>query len=154
MVPLTARSNGGTGSDVPKNMHYEPQSDIGPSGFTLASSSMSSARTIRDPVLDHLITPQNSAMIITDFQRPQISSVTSRDKDTLIRNVVSMAQLGKLFGLPVVLSTVNVKTGINEPMIKPITDVFPYIEPIDRTAITPGKTRISSGRSRQRVAKS
>jgi nicotinamidase-related amidase len=132
MVPLTARSNGGTGSDVPENMHYEP---LGPSGFTLASSSMSSARTIRDPVLDHLITPQNSAMIITDFQRPQISSVTSRDKDTLIRNVVSMAQLGKLFGLPVVLSTVNVKTGINEPMIKPITDVFPYIEPIDRTAI-------------------
>jgi hypothetical protein len=65
---LTARSNGGKGSDVPENMHYEPQSDIGPSGFTLASSSMSSARTIRDPVLDHLITPQNSAMIITDFQ--------------------------------------------------------------------------------------
>jgi nicotinamidase-related amidase len=96
---------------------------------------MSSARTIRDPVLDHLITPQNSAMMIMDFQRPQISSVTSRDEATLVRNVVAMAQVGKLFGLPIVLSTVNVKTGINKPMIKPITDVFPYIEPIDRTAI-------------------
>jgi nicotinamidase-related amidase len=64
-----------------------------------------------------------------------MSSVTSRDKETLVRNVVAMAQVGKLFGLPIVLSTVNVKTGINEPMIKPITDVFPYIEPIDRTAI-------------------
>ena len=96
---------------------------------------MSSARTIRDPILDHLITPQNSAMTIIDFQPPQVSSVTSRDKETLVRNVVSMAKVGKLFGLPVVLSTVNVETGINKPMIKPITDVFPYIEPIDRTAI-------------------
>src|SRR5262245_50715430 len=86
---------------------------------------MSSARTIRDPVLDHLITPQNSAMTIIDFQPLQVSSVTSRDKETLVRNVVSMATVGKLFGLPVVLSTVNVKTGINKPMIKPITDVFP-----------------------------
>ena len=46
-----------------------------------------------------------------------------------------MAKVGKLFGLPVVLSTVNVKAGINEPMIKPITGVFPYNKPIDRTAI-------------------
>jgi hypothetical protein len=29
---------------------------------------MSSARTIRDPVQDHLLTPQNAAMIIIDFQ--------------------------------------------------------------------------------------
>ena len=96
---------------------------------------MSSARTIRDPVLDHLITPQNSAMMIIDFQPPQVLSVTSRDQDILVRNVVSMSQLGKLFGLPVVLSTVNVRNDINQPMIKPITDVFPYIEPINRTAI-------------------
>jgi nicotinamidase-related amidase len=34
----------------------------------------------------------------------------------------------------VVLSTVNVKTGINKPMIQPIMDVFPGVEPIDRTA--------------------
>ena len=46
MVPLTARSNGGPGSDAPENMDYV-QSDIGPSGFTLVSSSISSARTIR-----------------------------------------------------------------------------------------------------------
>jgi len=74
-------------------------------------------------------------MTIIDFQPLKVSSVTSRDRDMLVRNVVSMAKVGKLFGLPVVLSTVNVKAGINEPMIKPITDVFPYIEPIDRTAI-------------------
>src|SRR6516164_4113532 len=82
---------------------------------------MSSARTIRDPILDHLITPQNSAMTIIDFQPPQVSSVTSRDKETLVRNVVSMAKVGKLFGLPVVLSTVNVNAGINEPMIIPLS---------------------------------
>ena len=53
-------------------------------------------------------------MTIIDFQHPQVSSVTSRDKEILVRNVVSMAKVGKLFGLPVVLSTVNVKAGINE----------------------------------------
>src|SRR5262249_55248516 len=92
-------------------------------------NSMASARTIRDPTQDHLLTPQNSAMIILDFQPTQISCVTSRDQHTLVRNVVSTAQLGRLFGLPMVLSTINVKTGINEPMIKPLSDVFPGIEP-------------------------
>ena len=41
----------------------------------------------------------------------------------------------KALWFAIVLSTVNVKTGSNKPMIKPITDLFPYIEPIDRTAI-------------------
>jgi nicotinamidase-related amidase len=96
---------------------------------------MTSARTIRDPVADHLLTPQNATLTIIDFQPVQVASVMSRDHRSLVRNVVSLAKLGKLFDLPVVLSTVNVKTGINKPMIEPILDVFPGVEPIDRTAI-------------------
>ena len=96
---------------------------------------MSSARTIRDPVQDHLLTPQNSAMLIIDFQPEQISSVTSRDRRQLLRNIVSTAKLAGLFGLPIVLSTISVASGANKPMIEAITQVFPGVQPIDRTAI-------------------
>jgi nicotinamidase-related amidase len=96
---------------------------------------MTSATVVRDPVRDYLLTPQNATMVIIDYQPVQVSSVTSRDRHLLVRNVVSMARLGKLFGLPTILSTVNVKTGINKSMIEPIMAVFPGVEPIDRTAI-------------------
>lgn len=96
---------------------------------------MSSPKTIRDPVADHLLTPQNCALVVIDFQPVQVSSVASRDRRSLVENVTAVARTAKLYGLPVVLSTVNVKTGINQPMIRQITSVFPDIEPIDRTSI-------------------
>jgi len=96
---------------------------------------MTSAATIRDPAGDHLLSPKNCALIIIDFQPVQVSSVASRDRRSLVENVAAVARTAKLFGLPVVLSTVNVKTGINQPMIKQITGLFPEIEPIDRTSI-------------------
>lgn len=96
---------------------------------------MTSYQAVRDPVRDHLLTPQNAALVIIDFQPTQVSSVMSRDRHSLVRNVVSVARLGKLFKLPTVLSTVNVGTGVNKPMIKPILDIFPELTPIDRTAI-------------------
>ena len=90
---------------------------------------------IRDPRTDHLLTPQNAALLIIDYQPTQVSSIASREKRALIANVVALARTAKLYGLPVVLSTVNVKTNINKPTIHQITDVLPGIEAIDRTAI-------------------
>jgi nicotinamidase-related amidase len=90
---------------------------------------------IRDPRTDHLLTPQNAALLIIDYQPTQVSSIVSRDKRALIANVVALARTAKLYGLPVILSTVNVKTNINKPTIHQITDVLPGVEAIDRTAI-------------------
>jgi nicotinamidase-related amidase len=95
---------------------------------------MASAK-IRDPRADHLLTPQNAALLIIDYQPTQVSSIASRDKRTLIANVVALARTAKLYGLPVVLSTVNVTTNINKPTIHQITDVLPGVEAIDRTSI-------------------
>ncbi len=39
------------------------------------------------------------------------------------------------YALPIVLSTVNVSTGANEPTISPLADVLPGIEAIDRTTM-------------------
>jgi len=96
---------------------------------------MTSPNSIRDPVQDDLLTPQNAALIVIDYQPIQVASIQSRDKRSLVTNVTSTVKLAKLFGLPIVLSTVNVKTGINKPTIKQLAELLPDVEPIDRTSI-------------------
>ena len=96
---------------------------------------MTSPLTIRDPLADHLLTPQNAALLIIDFQPVQVSSIVTMEKRLLIANVANLARTARLYDLPVVLTTVNVATGLNTPTIAPITDVLPDVTPIDRTAI-------------------
>ena len=96
---------------------------------------MTSFKSARDPRTDHLLTPQNAALLIIDFQPVQVSSVASRSKRELVANITALARIGKLYRLPVVLSTVNVNTGKNQPTIHQITDVLSDARPIDRTAI-------------------
>src|SRR2546425_5993992 len=69
------------------------------------------SQPIRDQVEDHLITPKNAALLIIDYQPPQVSSIVSMDHRTLVANIVAVARLAKVFALPIVLSTVNVETG-------------------------------------------
>src|SRR2546429_10026264 len=69
------------------------------------------SQPMRDQVEDHLITPKNAALLIIDYQPPQVSSIVSMDHRTLVANIVATARLAKVFALPIVLSTVNVKTG-------------------------------------------
>jgi nicotinamidase-related amidase len=90
---------------------------------------------VRDPWADHLLTPQNSALIIIDYQPTQVSSIRSMDQDVLVDRVVHLARFGMLYRLPVVLSTVNVATGRNQPTIAPLQDVLPGIPTVDRTTI-------------------
>jgi nicotinamidase-related amidase len=101
----------------------------------LETPDMTSPLTIRDPLADDLLTPQNAALLIIDFQPVQVSSIVTMEKRLLIANVVNLAKSAKLYDLPVVLTTVNVATGLNTPTITPITDVLPGVTPIDRTAI-------------------
>jgi nicotinamidase-related amidase len=96
---------------------------------------MSSPAKPRDPVADHFLTPQNSALIIIDYQPVQVMSVASRPRRELVDNIVSVARTAKLFGLPIVLSTVNVKSGRNQLTIPQLADVLPDLEAIDRTTI-------------------
>lgn len=96
---------------------------------------MTSLKSIRDPHKDHLLTPENAALVIIDFQPVQVSSLASRSKRELVANITALARIGKLYQLPIVLSTVNVATGINKPTIHQITEVLAGVEPIDRTSI-------------------
>ena len=69
------------------------------------------SQPLRDPAADELLTPQNAALVVIDYQPSQVQTVHSIDRDLLIRNIVSVARLAKTFGLPVVLSTINVAGG-------------------------------------------
>jgi len=91
------------------------------------------SQPIRDQVEDHLITPKNAALLIIDYQPPQVSSIVSMDHRTLVSNIVAVARLAKLYALPIVLSTVNVKTGLSAPTIHQLAEVLAGIEEIDRT---------------------
>lgn len=93
------------------------------------------SQNMRNPAQDHLLTPQNSALIIIDYQPIQVTSVASMDRRVLVNNIVSVARTAKLYKLPVVLSTVNVKTGANQPTIHQLQELFPEIETFDRTTI-------------------
>jgi len=46
-------------------------------------------------------------MIFIDYQPTQISAISSMDLQLLVDNVVRVAKLGKIFDLPIVLSTVT-----------------------------------------------
>lgn len=96
---------------------------------------MTSPATIRNPAEDHMLTPGNAALVIIDFQPVQVASIVSMERRQLIANVVAVARTAKLYGLPVVLSTVNVETGRNQPTIHQLTDVLSGVTALDRTSI-------------------
>ena len=75
---------------------------------------------IRDQVSDHLLTPKNAALVIIDYQPTQFADIASMDRQLLADNIVRVATIGKVFGLPIVLSTVNVKLNSLKPTIPPL----------------------------------
>ena len=88
---------------------------------------------VRDQLGDHLLTPKNAALLVIDYQPSQLAGVRSMDRDLLLKNVVSTAKIAKLFGLPIVHSTINVKTGRGQPTLTPLAEVLAGDPPIDRT---------------------
>jgi nicotinamidase-related amidase len=55
---------------------------------------------IRDPVGDHLLTPQNAALVVIDYQPSQFGGVRSMDRDLLLENIVSTVKTAKAFDMP------------------------------------------------------
>lgn len=90
---------------------------------------------IRDSATDHLLTPENSAFILIDYQPIQVSSIRSMDRDELVFNIVSTAKAAVNYNLPIVHSTVNIATGLNKPPIAPLIEVLGKYPTYDRTSI-------------------
>ena len=90
---------------------------------------------VRDPIADHLITPQNSALVLIDYQPSQLAGVRSMDRDLLVMNAVSTVKIIKAFDVPVVHSTVNVANGREQPTLPELADLLTDDKPLDRTTI-------------------
>jgi len=90
---------------------------------------------IRDPAKDELLTPQNSAFIIIDYQPVQVNSIASMDRQLLVNNIVGASRAAVAYGLPIVHSTVNVQTGLNKPPIPQLRKALKGIPTYDRTTI-------------------
>jgi len=82
-----------------------------------------SSGTIRDPLADHLITPQNAALILIDYQPSQFATVRSMDPELLLKNIVTTVKTAKTFRLPIVHSTVNVASGQGKPTVSELAEL-------------------------------
>jgi nicotinamidase-related amidase len=89
---------------------------------------------VRDPLDDQLLTPQNAALVLIDYQDAQLNSIP-QDPETYIPNVVALAKVGRLFDLPVILSTVQHGNGINGDTIPQLREQLPGVPSYDRTSI-------------------
>lgn len=90
---------------------------------------------IRDPKKDHLLTPQNAALIVIDYQPPQVNTVASMDRQLLVNNIVGVAKAAVVYGLPIVHSTANVTNGLNQPPIPQLRNVLNSVPTYDRTTV-------------------
>jgi nicotinamidase-related amidase len=88
---------------------------------------------VRDPLADHLITPQNAALLLIDYQPAPLAAVRSMDHALLLKNAVSTVRTIKTFGVPVVHSTVNVASGRGQPTLPELADLLEDDKPLDRT---------------------
>ena len=78
----------------------------------------------------------DSALELIDYQDAKFEAIRSEPSaDDAILNTRLIARAAKAFGMPIVLSTVGVKVGINGPTNASIAAELPGLEPLDRTSM-------------------
>ena len=92
-------------------------------------------QTIRDPKTDHLLTAENLALILIDYQPTLVDGTKSIRGEALVNNVIALAKVAKMFEMPIILSTIGVDAGYQAPTISALQAVLPDLTAIDRTAV-------------------
>jgi nicotinamidase-related amidase len=79
---------------------------------------------------------EDAALILIDYQKEMFDSVRSETPAELIDlNVRLLIKAAKAFNMPIVLSTVGVEMGVNQPTRQSILDELPGINVIDRSSM-------------------
>jgi nicotinamidase-related amidase len=81
-----------------------------------------------------MLTPQNSAIALIDYQPAMFQGVQSHDRIVTLNNVQILAKAAKLFRIPTVISTVAEKT-FSGPFMPEVISLFPNYKVIDRTSM-------------------
>lgn len=75
------------------------------------------------------------ALILIDYQEEMFRRVRSTDSALVELNVCNLTKAAVAFGIPVVLSTVGVKMGVNAPTIPRLREELPGVPEIDRSSM-------------------
>jgi nicotinamidase-related amidase len=78
-----------------------------------------------------LLEPQDSVLLIVDFQAGLAFGVESLPRQTLLNNAVALAQTAVTFGLPIIASTSASKV-YSGPLIPALQAAMPGVAPIER----------------------
>src|SRR6266576_3827011 len=81
-----------------------------------------------------LLTPDNCVLAVIDLQPQMLFGVANFDRQTIINNNVALCKAARVFGVPVVLSTVETKS-FSGNMWPQIQAIFPKQEPIERSSM-------------------
>jgi nicotinamidase-related amidase len=81
-----------------------------------------------------LLTPDNCAVAFIDLQPQMIFGVSNFDRQTIINNNLVLAKAARIFGIPVVLTTVESKA-FSGNLWPQIQSVFPGQAPIERSSM-------------------
>ena len=87
-----------------------------------------------------LITAENSTAVFIDFQPQMAFGVANIDRQQLINNVVMLAKGVKEFGVPAILTAVETE-GFSGYIWPQLMDVFPGLQPIERTGMNSWDTQ-------------
>ena len=90
-----------------------------------------------DPLTDRLLTAENAALLIVDFQPAQIRSVVTIDQEQLVENATMLCRAARLFSLPVILSTLKLSNDPGPPTVPQVTEIVPDAPQIVRTTLNP-----------------
>jgi len=90
-------------------------------------------------------TYENSALVLIDYQNEMFETIRSETNAELADlNVRLLARTARAFNVPVVLSTVGVKYGLNGPTHASILAELPGVEALDRTSMNAFEDRAFS----------
>ncbi len=83
---------------------------------------------------DDRLTPENAALLLIDHQTGLLSNVQTLDPVVLKTNTLALAELARVYDLPVVLTSSDA-TGPNGPLMPELVQGFPNVNVINRTLI-------------------
>ena len=83
---------------------------------------------------DDRLSPDNAVLLLVDHQTGLLSNVQTIDPVVLKNNTVALAELAKVYDLPVILTTSDA-TGPNGPLMPELVQSYPDVEVINRTLI-------------------
>ncbi len=81
------------------------------------------------------LTPYNCVFIFMDHQVHFAFTINSADGKGLVKNVVDLAKMARVHGIPTLLTTVGAES-FGGPILSELSDIFPEEELIDRVTMS------------------